>query len=93
MECVEITVEEEQRDESTQELLQHLPTEIGMGGNLLYLYQGFWCPQVSIKGMMCWVFPTGDVLIIAQTEGKAHGDTIFNVVRQNRLHPRESLYY
>lgn len=52
MECVEITVEEEQRDESTQELLQHLPTEIGMGGNLLYLYQGFWCPQVSIKGMM-----------------------------------------
>ncbi|KAL9351134.1 hypothetical protein Peur_058389 [Populus x canadensis] len=52
MEGVEITVEEEQRDESTQELLQHLPTEIGMGGNLLYLYQGFWCPQVSIKGMM-----------------------------------------
>ncbi|KAJ7002527.1 cytosolic sulfotransferase 15-like [Populus alba x Populus x berolinensis] len=51
MECVGITVEEEQRDES-QELLQHLPTEIGMGGNLLYLYQGFWCPQVSIKGMM-----------------------------------------
>jgi hypothetical protein len=45
------------------------------------------------NSVFCWGNPTGDVLIIAQTEGKAHWDTIFNVVRQNRLHPRESLYY
>jgi hypothetical protein len=35
---------------------------------------------------------TGDVLILAQRRVK-HTDTIFNVVRQNRLHPRESQYY
>jgi hypothetical protein len=36
--------------------------------------------------------PTGDVLIIAQGRVK-HTETIFYVVRQIRLHPRESLYY
>ena len=51
MGSLEIAAKEERRDESW-ELLQNLPSEIGMGGNLLYLYQGFWCPQVSIKGMM-----------------------------------------
>jgi hypothetical protein len=35
---------------------------------------------------------TGDVLILAQRRVK-YTDTIFNVVRQNRLHPRESQYY
>jgi len=35
---------------------------------------------------------TGDVLIVAQRRVK-HTDTIFYVVRQNRLHPRESPYY
>jgi U5 small nuclear ribonucleoprotein component len=28
--------------------------------------------QPIIKPVRCWEFPTGDVLIIAQTEGKAH---------------------
>jgi hypothetical protein len=36
--------------------------------------------------------PTGDVLIIAQGRVK-HTETIFYVVRQIRLYPRESLYY
>jgi len=35
---------------------------------------------------------TGGVLIVAQRRVK-HTDTIFYVVRQNRLHPRESPYY
>jgi hypothetical protein len=45
----------------------------------------------------CWGFRlpharTGGVLIFAQRREK-HTNTIFNVVRQNRLHPRESPYY
>ncbi|CAK7324035.1 unnamed protein product [Dovyalis caffra] len=53
MERREITEKEaEQIDVESQELVQNLPTEIGMGGNILYQYQGFWCPKVSIKGMM-----------------------------------------
>uniref|UniRef100_A0A6N2KF01 Sulfotransferase n=1 Tax=Salix viminalis TaxID=40686 RepID=A0A6N2KF01_SALVM len=48
----EIAAKEVQQRDESRELLQKLPAEIGMGGNLLYLYQGFWCPQVSIKGMM-----------------------------------------
>jgi len=48
-------------------------------------------------GQECWGIPapharTGGVLIFAQRRLK-HTDTIFNVVRQNRLHPRESPYY
>jgi len=35
--------------------------------------------------------PTGDVLIFAHRRLK-HTDTIFNVVRQNRLHPRERVH-
>jgi hypothetical protein len=35
---------------------------------------------------------TGGVLIVARRRVK-HTDTIFYVVRQNRLHPRESQYY
>jgi hypothetical protein len=34
---------------------------------------------------------TGDVLIVAQRRVK-HTETIFNVVRQNRLHPRERVH-
>jgi predicted nuclease of restriction endonuclease-like (RecB) superfamily len=44
----------------------------------------------------CWGIPapharTGGVLIVAQRRVK-HTDTIFYVVRQNRLHPRERVH-
>jgi hypothetical protein len=44
--------------------------------------------RLETEGGICWGFPTGGVLIFAQRREK-HTDTIFNVVRQNRLHPRE----
>jgi len=43
---------------------------------------GFWLPHARIGG----------VLIVAQRRVK-HTETMFYVVRQNRLHPRESPYY
>jgi hypothetical protein len=50
---------------------------------------------IEVKGKFpsCWGFQlpharTGGVLIVAQRRVK-HTDTIFYVVRQNRLHPRE----
>ena len=51
----------------------------------------------SLLDTNCWGIRlphtrTGGVLIVAQRRVK-HTDTIFYVVRQNRLHPRESPYY
>jgi len=44
--------------------------------------------KIIYQWRYCWENPTGDVLIIAQGRVK-HTDTIFYVVRQIRLHPRE----
>jgi hypothetical protein len=54
-------------------------------------------PTKLVSGLICWGIPapharTGGVLIFAHRMLK-HTDTIFYVVRQNRLHPRESSYY
>lgn len=41
-----------QPQDELQELLDSLPTEIGPAKETLYLYKGFWCTPISLKGLM-----------------------------------------
>jgi len=68
--------------------------QISMPSIIIFPPVGSTSPKMT---WICWGFQlphtrTGGVLILAQRRVK-HTDTISNVVRQNRLHPRESPYY